>query len=99
IEKGNFGGAVVRRLRRGMDDQVGADFPHQTPQPLAIPDVERLVPIAVNIAHQSFARPTRVAIRTEEDRAMIAVNSYDAEFLPGVVSGDLRPDQTARTAD
>jgi len=39
IEKGNSGGAIVRRLRGGMNDQVRTHFVHEREHSVPIADV------------------------------------------------------------
>ncbi len=81
IEKGNGGGAVMRRLRGGVDDQVRAHFIEQRQHALAVPNVERGVPIAGDLPAQVLEHPTGIALRPEENRAMVVVDAVNLESL------------------
>jgi hypothetical protein len=46
-------------------------------------NIQRLVFVARNFALQPPENPTRIALGSEENRAMVAVNSMDLETLTG----------------
>src|SRR5580658_7930221 len=87
------------RLRGGVDDQVRTHFVEQSEHALAVADIERRVLIAGNLLPQAIEDPTGVALGTEENRAMIVVDSVNLESLTGEESGNFRANEPAGTGD
>ncbi len=85
------GWAAVWMIRSGRNSSISAE------QRVAIANIERFVTIAGDFSAQPLQHPTRVAFRPEKDRAMIAVDSGDAETLAGEEYGNLRTNQPARS--
>ena len=90
------GRPIVRRLRGRVDDQVGSDLAHQGEESLAVADVDRFVTIARYVAPEPFRHPGCVALGTEKDGAVVAVDSNDAKTLTGEEGAHFRTDQAAR---
>src|SRR5580704_18754643 len=82
-----------------MHDQVGFDLFDQGEHAFPIANIESLVPIAGNLAAQVVQHRARVAFRSEEDRAMIAINSGNPEALLRKEQRYLRANQPAGTCD
>ena len=99
IEKGNGSGAVVRGLGGGVDDEVGLDLGHQGQQGGAVADIDGGVAIAGNSLAQHAEYPTGVAFGAEEDGAVVAVDSGDAESLAGKKQRHFGADQPAGTGN
>src|SRR5580698_10573544 len=99
IQKWNRGGAVMGRLRGGVDDQVRTYFAQQGEHAVAVADIERRVVIAGNVLTQAIQNPTGVALGTEENRAMIVVDSVNLESLTSEESGNFRANEPAGTGD
>ena len=99
VEERNGGGAVVRRLGGGVQDEVRPEFFHQRQHSVAVAYIERGMPVAGHFAPQAFQNPTGIAFRTEEDCAMVTVDACDAEALTGEEEGNLRSDQATRSRD
>ena len=93
VEERNGGGAIVRRLGGGVNNEVRPKFLDQGQHPVPVADIERGMAVAGHLAPQSFEDPTGIAFGTEEDSAMIAVDAGHAEALTGEEDGDLRADQ------
>ena len=95
IEERNGGRAIVRGLRGGVDDQVRTHFLQQREHTLAVPDVERGVSVAGDLAAQALQHPTGVALGPEENRAMVVVDPVDLKSLARKKPGDFRANQSA----
>jgi hypothetical protein len=99
VEEWNGSCAVVRRLRRGVDDQIGTQLVDKRQQLIALADVQGSMLIAGDFAPQAIQYPTGIAFRSEKDRAMIAVNSMDVEAVAREEAGNLGTDQSARAGN
>ncbi len=76
-------GEVVRRLRGGVDDELGTETCDQVAHRRAIPDVERVVREVLRDAAQAGEVPARVAVGPEEVAPHVVVDAVD---LPAAVS-------------
>ena len=92
IEKRDRCGAIMRRLGCGVNDQVRLQFLHELQDSFAIADIDRQMAVVRNLGLQLPEHPTRVALGSEEDGSMVAVNSGDAESQPGEPARHLRAD-------
>jgi hypothetical protein len=81
VEEGNRRCAVMRGLRRGVDDQIGTQLIDECQQLVSLPDVQSSMLIARDLTPQPVQHPTGIALGSEENCAMIAVNSVDLETL------------------
>ena len=80
-----------------MDDQVWTQFLHEGQDRLAIADIDRDVAVVRNLELQLAERPACVALGSEEDGAMVAVDSGDAESQSRLNQRvTSKPNQTAR---
>ena len=66
IDEGNSRRAIVRRLRRGMDDRRRLQLGDERQNALAVTYVDFMVPVIGNGFAQQLQRPARVALRAEE---------------------------------
>ena len=98
IEERNGGGAVMGGLRRGVDDQIGTQLVDERQQLIAVADVQRSMSIAGDFAPQAIQHPTSIALRSEKDRAMIAVNSVDLKTVAREEARNLGTNQSARSS-
>ena len=64
----NGRGPVVRRLRRGMDDDIGFHRCDQFQHPLTVADIQLVMREPGNLRRKALLVPARVALRAEEDR-------------------------------
>jgi hypothetical protein len=99
IEKRNGGRAIVRRLRGGVDDQVRPHFVEQRQHALAVPNIERRMPVTGDLLAQVLEHPTGVALRPEENGPMIVVDPVNLESLVSEEPANLGANQPARTCD
>ena len=86
---------VVRRLRRGVDNQIGAQFFEEGEDTVTVADIESLMAITGNLAAKAFEHPTGVALGAEEDRAMIAIDPENLVSLTREVDRHFGADQSA----
>src|ERR1035437_2280021 len=93
VEEWNGGGAIVRGLGGGVNDEVRPKLFHQGQHSLPVADIERGMPVVRHLTAQAFQDPTGIAFGTEKDSAMIAVDAGYAEALTGEEEGDFRADQ------
>ena len=96
----NGGGAVVGRLRGGVDDDGGADGFDEGEDALAVADVELVVDEAGELGGEAGLVPAGVAGRAEEDGALVVVHAVDgvAEFA-GEIDTDFGADEAGGTGD
>ncbi len=92
IEKRDRRGAIMRRLGCRVNDQVRLQFVHEIQDSFAIADIERQVMVVRNLGLPLPEHPACVALGSEEDGSMVAVNSRDAESQPGEPASHLRAD-------
>ncbi len=59
IEERDGGGAIVRRLRGGVDDQIGAHFVEQGEHAFPVADIQRRMPVIRDLAAQIAPTPNR----------------------------------------
>jgi hypothetical protein len=97
IEKGNGGGPVVRRLGGGVNDEGRLQFGDQVQNGVAVPNVQRFVAVTRNFGLELAEHPTGVALGSEEDCPVIAVDSRDGESEPREPARHFRADQSAGT--
>ena len=92
---------VVRRLRRGVDDQLDglAVLLEQAADALLIADVEiGAAKLRVGV-EQALRRPGGRCLRAEEPRPHVVLDPDDVEAGADEVRDRFRPDQPARTRD
>ena len=75
----------------------GRTFVEQRQHALAIPDVERGVPVTGDLPAQMLEHPTGVAFRPEENRAMVVIDSVNLESLASEEPRNLRANESAGT--
>ena len=97
VEERNRRGAVVRRLRRGVNDGGWADLFDEPQDAVAIADIARLVAVSGDGGAQAGERSAGVALGAEEDGAMVIVEA--GHGVSGVMQGhsDLGSDQATRS--
>ena len=83
-------------LRRGVDDQIGTQVVDERQQLIALADVQGAMLITGDFAPQAIQYPTGIALRSEKDGAMIAVNSMDVEAVAREEARNLGTNQSAR---
>src|ERR1700733_204707 len=81
VEEWNRGCAVMGWLRGGVDDQMGTQLVDKSQQLISLADVQGSMLIARDFAPQPVQYPTCIALRSEKDGAMIAVNSVDLKTV------------------
>ena len=90
-------GPVVGRLRRGVHDDRGLQLLHERQDAGAVSHVQFVVNEASNLPFESALVPARVALRTEEHRPLVVVQSVDLIPLVSEVRTDLAADQAGRS--
>jgi len=95
VEKRNRRGAIVRWLGSRMDDQVRLQFLHQRQHGRAVADVDCRVAVVRNLGLQLPKYPACIALGTEENRPMVAVDSGDGKTPSGEPACHLRTYQAA----
>ena len=100
IIKRNGCGAIMARLRGGVDNRGGLHLPDQREHPGAVADVEFVVNEARKVLLQPALIPARVALRAEKDGALVVVEAMNliAE-LARKMGADLRADQSRGAGD
>jgi len=96
IEKRDGRGLIVRGLGGGMDNQVGPQLSEQREDAGAVADIERFMAIAGDFAAQAIEHPTGISFGTEEDGAMVAVDTDNVKSLAGEKDRDLGANQATR---
>ena len=96
VEKWNLGGPIVRRLRRGVNNQIRLQFCHEIQNGVAIAYVNRGMAVVWNLSLQLPKHPACIAFRAKEDGSMVAVDSRHGESKPGKPACDFGTDQPAR---
>ena len=99
IEKRNGGCTVMRRLCGGMDNQIRAYFIEQGQYALTIANVQRGMPVIGDFLVQALDHPTGVALRPEENRAMVVIDTVNLELLASEELRNLRANKSTRTGD
>ncbi len=89
----NCGRAIVRRLGGGVNDRVGLQLPYEPSDARAIANVELVMRERLQRGLEAALIPARVALLTEEDRALVVVDAVDAPPQLGKIRGDFRSDQ------
>ena len=79
-----------------MDNQVGPQLSEQREDAGAVADVESFVAIAGYFAAQAIEHPTGISFGTEEDGAMVAVDTDNVKSLAGEKDRDLGANQATR---
>ena len=94
VVEGDRRSAVVAGLSGSVDDGVGLYLSNQIEDALAVADIEFVMDKALQVFLEALLVPAGVALRAEEDGALIVINSMDlvAEFTREVVT-NLRADQ------
>ncbi len=94
------GGAVVRGLRGGVHDGGGLHLFEQREHAGAVTDIELVVDEARQLAHEAVLVPPGVALRTEEDGALVVIHTVDrvAEFACEIAA-NLGANEAGRPGD
>jgi hypothetical protein len=90
---GDVGGAVVRRLRGGVDDRAGAQFLEQFLNARAVADVELVVDEAGEGLLEAALVPAGVAGGAEKRGALVVVEAVDVVAEVGEKDADFGTDQ------
>ena len=100
VVEGNGGGAVVGRLRGGVDDDGGRDGFDEGEDAGAVADVELVVDEARELGGETGLVPAGVAGGAEEDGALVVVDAVDgvAEFA-GEIDADFGTDKAGGAGD
>ena len=83
IEKWDLRGAIMRRLSRSVNDQVGLQFLHEGQDRFAIADVDRHMAVVRNLSLQLAKHPACVTLGAKEYGAMVAIYSRDTRIQGG----------------
>ena len=76
--------------------RFGPQFGDEGEQAVAVfGNIEGLVAVAGDIAAEALQHPTGIALGTEEEGAVVAVDAGNFEPLAGEEDGDFRTDQSA----
>jgi hypothetical protein len=92
-------GAVMRGLGGGVDDDGGLDRLDEGEDAGAVADVELVVDEALEFLGQTLLVPAGVALRAEEDGALVVVDAVDGVAKRGEVDADFGADETRGTGD
>ena len=95
IEERDRGGAIVRRLGGGVDDQVRLQLLHERQHTLRGRGYRSPRGGSPGISAAAARAPNWCRLRSEEDGSMVAVDSGDRESQPGEPARHFRADQTA----
>jgi len=100
IVEGDRGGAVVGGLRGGVHDGGGFHLLEQREHAGTVADVELVVDESRQLAHEAVLVPPGVALRAEEDGALVVIHAVDrvAEFACEIAA-DLGADEAGRPGD
>jgi Ni,Fe-hydrogenase maturation factor len=82
-----------------VDDGVGLEARDEIEDALSIADVEFVVVEVFDQLGQAFLIPTCVALRTEENGALVIVDAMDFPSEIGEVETNLRADEAGRTGN
>jgi hypothetical protein len=82
-----------------VNDQVGAQLVDKRQQLVSFPDIQGSMLVARDFAPQPIQYPTGIALRSEEDCAMITINSVDLETLAREEPRNLGTNQSARAGN
>ena len=93
IVEGNGGGAVVAGLRGGVDDGVGLEIGDEIEGALAVTDVELVVVEVLDELGEALLIPTCVALRTEENSALVVIEAVDFPAEVGEMKTNFRADE------
>jgi len=96
IFKGDSRGAIMRRLRSRMDDDVGLDFSYRPENAVTVPDVRLEVSVIGDVGPEPIERPPGVALRPKENGSLVVIYSEDPEAVLSQMKADFRSDQAAR---
>ena len=89
IQKRDGGGAIVRRLRSGVDDQIGAQLIDESEQLVSLANVDGVMTLVRNLALQTRQNPTGIPFRSKENRPMVVIDAMDLESRSGKKQRDL----------
>ena len=90
---------VVAGLCSRMHDRIGSDFLHEIQHSLPVPDIEFVVGVALDLAGQACLVPSRISLRTEEDRSLVVVHPVNLAPLPGEKKSDFRTNEAGGSGD
>ena len=94
IIEGNFCGQIVGRLRRGMDDDGGLEGFDELEHSGPITDVQFVVGEAGERLLKPPLVPAGVALRAEEDFALVVVHAMHNEIALMEISADFRANES-----
>ena len=92
-------GEVVRRLSRGMDDQIGADLADERGHGLALTDTQVMVREVPRRRQQPIERGPGVACCSEEVCPHVVVDAVHCPAVRVEIRNGLGADEPARTGD
>lgn len=92
-------GAVVARLSCRVDDRIGLDLLNDCQDPVSVANVDLVMRILLDEAFKSLLVQARVALRSEEDGALIVVDAVDVPTEFGEVEADLGAYEARGTGD
>ncbi len=100
IVEGNRGGAIVRRLGGGVNDDVRLHRFHEGEDAGAVADVEFVMDEARQLGREAALIPAGVTGRPEEDGALVVVHAVNrvAEF-PSEIDADFGADEAGGAGD
>lgn len=81
IIEGYSGREVVGRLGGGVDDNGGLELFHEPLDTGAVTNIQFVVGEALQIAKKPLLIPPSIALRTEENFALIVVHTMDVEAI------------------
>ena len=100
VVKGDGGGAVVRGLRGSVDDDGRLHLADKGEDAGAVADVDLVVNEAGHLSSEARLVPARVALRAEEDGALVVVHPVDGVTeLAGKIDADLGADEAGGAGD
>lgn len=93
-------GAIMRWLGGGVDDGVGLYVLQQLQHALAIPDVQFVVgERGTEPVREAGLAPAGVALRAEEDRALVVIDAMDVSAERGKMDANFGIDEAGRAGD
>lgn len=100
VIEGDGSGTVVRGLGGGVDNGIGLDFPEQIEDALAIADIELVVGEGgAELLGEAGLVPAGIALRAEEDRALVVINAVDVPAERGEMNADFGADEAGGTGN
>ncbi len=95
----DLGGAIVRWLRRGMDNHAWPGVFQKLKYARSISYIQIVVLIPAYLITESSQRPGCISLRTKEHGALVIVDAENLIADLVEMNADLRTNQSARTGD